>query len=184
MSRSHESTQLKRQLARLKRFTSRSTSLVSLYVPGTTAQINLALTNLKQELSVIGNVKSAQTRKSVKSALLKLQNKIGETKFPKNGLAFFCGEDNSTSKIECVVVEPPNPLQSRYKCEKFFLLHPLERMLVKGQLVGVVLFDGQSFVLGEVQDSRRDVFSQKSITVPNKHRRGGQSAARFGRLRV
>jgi peptide chain release factor subunit 1 len=178
-----DTTQLKRQLTKLERFASRSTSLISLYIPGTTAQINLALENIKHELSVTSNIKSKETGKCVKSALLKLKNRIRETKFPKTGLAFFCGVDPE-GKTECEVVVPPAPVRPLYKCEKFFILNQLEKMLDQGPLVGVVLFDGTSLVLGEVQDSRKTVFSNKTVHVPNKHRRGGQSANRYARQRV
>jgi len=151
--------------------------------PGSTAQINLALANIKHELSVASNVKSKETMKNVKAALLKLQNRLRETKFPETGLAFFCGVDPE-GKTECEVVVPPLAVQPLYKCEKFFILTQLEKMLIVGPLVGVVLFDGNALVLGEVQDGRKTIFTNKTVFVPNKHRRGGQSANRYARQRV
>jgi peptide subunit release factor 1 (eRF1) len=136
-----------------------------MYVPGTTAQINLALANLKQELSIIANVKSKGTMKSVKCALLKLQNKIRDSNFPQNGLAFFCGTDPS-GKVECEVVVPPLPVLSLYKCEKFFVLDQLEKMLIQGPLV-VVLFDGLFFFSFVCSFPREESCRLKTVTAPS-----------------
>lgn len=180
---SFDNSQLKLQVRRLQQFESNSTSLISLYVPGTQSQVNLALNNIKHELSVVSNVKSKETRRAVQDALKKLQNKLRTSKFPEQGLAFFAGMDPE-GKSECVVVVPPNPVRYFYKCEKNFIVKPLKNMLVQGPLVGVALFDGKSFVVGECQDSRRTIFSKNAVFVPKKHGRGGQSANRFARQRV
>jgi peptide chain release factor subunit 1 len=55
-------------------------------------------------------------------------------------------------------------------------------MYKTGKPVGVVVIDGCGFVLGVADGVRRVVHRRFLVDLPHKHRRGGQSAARFGRL--
>lgn len=174
---------LKAILKLLATFTSTSTCLISLYVPGTQGQVNVASETIKQELSLAANIKSKETRKAVKDALTKIQNAFRNASFPVNGLVFFAGT-SPAGKMECRVVKPPQPVVFSYRCDKQFIVHVLEAMLIQGPLIGVALFDGKSLVVGECQDARRTIFCKDSVRVPKKHGRGGQSANRFARQRV
>jgi peptide chain release factor subunit 1 len=51
-----------------------------------------------------------------------------------------------------------------------------------GKSVGVVVVDGGGCVIGVTNGVCRDVLRRIKVALPQKHSRGGQSAARFGRL--
>jgi len=177
--------ELKAKLKHLEQFASTQTSLISLYVPGSSAQINEATNKLTVETSQATNIKSKQTSKTVQRALRMLHGQIKtlRNKFPKTGLAFFAGV-SPEGKFECVVVEPLETIRSLYICDKQFVLDPLLKQLETGPRIGVAVFDTANLILGEIQNGREKKISSKTFMVPKKQGKGGQSAPRFQRQRV
>ena len=92
----------------------------------------------------------------------------------------------SQDKIKRVAytVEPPAPvLRKLYLCDARFHTEDLEATTVDHKSVGFVVIDGHGALLGTVTGERKEVLHQMIVTLPSKHRRGGQSAPRFARLR-
>eukprot|EP00055_Hartaetosiga_balthica_P013180 m.66481 g.66481 ORF g.66481 m.66481 type:complete len:361 (-) comp8189_c0_seq1:70-1152(-) len=78
-------------------------------------------------------------------------------------------------------------LHSLYLCDKTFHTEHLDRLAMfgplGGQRFGFLVMDGHGCLIGElVGDCRRVLFKLRD-SIPNKHSRGGQSAARYARLR-
>lgn len=176
---------LRSQLKYLKKFKSTQTDLISLYVPGSVAQINEASKQMTVETSQASNIKSKSTSKTVQKALKMLQGQVKNwrNKFPDTGLVFFTGE-NPDGKMECIVVKPVVTIQKLYKCDKEFVLVPLEEQLETGPTIGVAVFDTTNLIIGEIDNKRANITCSKTNWVPKKHAKGGQSAPRFQRQRV
>ena len=178
---------LKRLVKELNSYKGRHTELVTVYVPQG-YDLNKTINQLYQEQHTATNIKSSTNRKNVISALermiqhLKLFNST-----PPNGLAVFSGniaEREGDLDINVWSIEPPMPLKVRiYRCDKEFVLDPLENMISGGSEYGLVVMDKReaniAFLRGK---SIVPVYKLKS-TVPGKTKAGGQSAARYERLR-
>jgi len=115
---------------------------------------------------------------------------------PSNGVAVFCGlaalpqEGGGRSNERLLVVDLAEPLVQPipsliYKCDNRFHCHYLDGLLFDGDGAdyGFVVIDGHGTLFGHVKGKHRKVIRQISVDLPNKHRRGGQSANRFARLR-
>lgn len=57
-------------------------------------------------------------------------------------------------------------------------------MLQNSLPYGFVIIDGGGFIIAVVQGKEQRVLAKTSVQLPRKHNKGGQSAARFGRLRL
>lgn len=96
---------------------------------------------------------------------------------PPNGLAIYAGGG------ELAVLEPPVPLRrGTYVCGGAFAVEPLLALCEAGNPVGVIVIDGAGCIVGVADGVRRTVLRRMTVNLPHKHARGGQSAARFGRL--
>ncbi|MFW9990617.1 MAG: peptide chain release factor aRF-1 [Candidatus Odinarchaeota archaeon] len=177
---------LKTQLEELKNKRSQdgSTCLVSLYIPENKA-ISDFTSEITNELGTAANIKSKTTRKNVITALqivlgrLKL---LGQ-KSPTNGMVIFSGV-TTTGKPEVYVINPPNPVNRKlYVCDSFFHLEGLEEHLLEKAAYGMVTIDAGYATIAVVRGSRLEILKNLQSHVMKKHRAGGQSAARFGRLR-
>lgn len=178
---------LKRLIKELNKYKGRHTELVSVYVPQG-YDINKTINQLYQEQHTATNIKSSTNRKNVIAALermiqhLKLFNST-----PPNGLAVFSGniaEREGDLDVNVWSIEPPVPLKVRiYRCDKEFVLDPIENMITGGSEYGLVVMDKReaniAFLKGK---SIVPIYKLKS-TVPGKTKAGGQSAARYERLR-
>ena len=86
-----------------------------------------------------------------------------------------------------VMFEPPKKMEyGLYKCGPKFRLEPLYQLMERVDTFAVVVVDGNGITIGTIEspDGRnKKVLQNVSVTLPNSHRRGGQSAARFGRIR-
>jgi len=56
--------------------------------------------------------------------------------------------------------------------------------LEKDEKTGFIIIDGKGLLIGQLNGNRREILSKLSVNLPKKHGRGGQSAARFGRIRL
>ncbi|KAJ2832711.1 translation termination factor eRF1 [Coemansia furcata] len=69
-------------------------------------------------------------------------------------------------------------------CDNKFHVDALEELLENDSSFGFIVIDGNGCLFGQVTGNTRKVIRQFTVDLPKKHGRGGQSAARFGRLRM
>ena len=132
-------------------------------------------------------------RQSVQSAIRSTQQRLRlyNNKCPANGLAVFCGlatmdETNGKERLVIYDFEPLRPITSSfYRCDSSFHTEALRSFLVDegADPYGFIVIDGNGALFGLVQGSSREILYKFSVSLPNKHGRGGQSAKRFERLR-
>ena len=178
---------LKKFLKQLSGYRGRHTELVSVYIPAG-YDMNKIMTHLAEEQGTATNIKSTATRKNVINALEKMIQHlkiVGKT--PPNGLAVFAGnvsEREGKEDLQVWSVEPPAPLNVRiYRCDKEFVLEPLEKFLETREVYGILVMDRREATIGLLKGKSIEVLSSTSSNVPGKFKAGGQSAARFSRLR-
>lgn len=179
--------ELEEFVSELKRYKGRHTELITVYVPAGYSLINIAK-QLEQEKSTATNIKSKNTRKNVLDALERLTRQIKLIKKnPENGIALFAGNVSETEgqpDIEVFSIEPPSPLKTRlYRCDKEFVLEPLQEMLEVSEVYGLVVIDRKEATLGLLEGKHIKVFQHMTSGVPGKTEKGGQSAARYARIR-
>src|SRR3989338_1859850 len=134
---------------------------------------------------------------------------------PANGLAIFCGlvnpdnapglfsaqdssmvvdsssinESNDNSNVDlkklCVIIEPPNPIESNlYYCDDCFHVEQLRTQLhecTSGKTYGVIVITGTGTLYGTLRGSKSTILREFSHELPKKHSKGGQSRERFAR---
>ncbi|MFH1592485.1 MAG: peptide chain release factor aRF-1 [Candidatus Woesearchaeota archaeon] len=182
-----EKQKLRRFIRELKSFRGRHTELVSVYVPADYDLIKI-IQHLQQEQGTASNIKDARTRGNVIDSLEKLIRHLRLFKrTPPNGLAVFAGNASETdSKIDIKVwsIEPPEPLKTRlYRCDQTFMTDLLEDMTEVKESYGLIVMDKREATLGLLQGTLVKKLTHMTSGVPGKIRAGGQSAARFSRLR-
>ncbi|MFB6265508.1 MAG: peptide chain release factor aRF-1 [Candidatus Nanohaloarchaea archaeon] len=174
-------------LERLESIRGRNTELVSLYIPPDYDMAKI-IEFLTQEKSEAENIKSKQTRKNVQAALDKIQRRlkeVGET--PDNGVAIFAGnvsEQEGRPDIQMWEVVPPEPVGSRrYRCDKEFVLEPLEGLVIESDIYGLIVVDRSEAAIGYLKGNTLHVEQTLESNVPGKTKAGGQSQQRFERIR-
>lgn len=177
----------RRILEELRGKSGRGTQLISLYVPPGKAMADV-VNRLREEAGQAMNIKSKSTQDNVRSALESLIGRLKDVrKAPEMGLAMFCGAVNlgaDKTKMELHIVEPPEPVSIyKYHCDSRFFLEPLEAMLEEKRQFGLVVLDLREATIGVLRGKRIEPLRYLTSTVPGKIRKGGQSAARFARLR-
>jgi peptide chain release factor subunit 1 len=70
-----------------------------------------------------------------------------------------------------------------YRCSSQFELEPLRQMLEEKSVYGLLVLDRREAYWGFLRGNHIEPIGGVTSTVPGKQRKGGQSAARFGRLR-
>jgi len=178
---------LKKIVEELKEKKGRHTELISVYVPAG-FNLNEIGTLIAQEISLTQNVKSKTVRKNVISALTKIQQYLKlYKKTPPNGLAMFCGnvsENEGNADIRIWSVEPPNPIKIKlYWCDQKFELEPLEEMMKEKDVYGLFVVDKREANFGILRGKKIIPKQNLESIVPGKTKAGGQSSARFGRVR-
>lgn len=173
----------KKHLDELRGARGEGTSLITVLIPPG-KHLYDARAYLAAEAAKADNIKSNVVRKNVKDALSSILSTLntlppqgGET-----GVALLFGVVGGVLMKE--VVYPPSPIPYfAYRCGSVFFLEPLYAMTRSDDSYGVVVLDLNEASIGIVTGTAvRTVWSEVS-GVPNKHKRGGQSAARFERLR-
>jgi peptide chain release factor subunit 1 len=114
-------------------------------------------------------------------------------KTPENGLAIFCGlvtqsnNEKDNMKKMTVVVEPTIPLKrGLYYCDSRFHVEDLLDQLDEHEnanTFGFVIVNGNGALFGTLKGTRHKVLYEKTIILPKKHGKGGQSRERFARNR-
>ncbi|MCX6695932.1 MAG: peptide chain release factor 1, partial [Candidatus Altiarchaeota archaeon] len=130
---SHDEYKLKKIIRELKGKRGRHTELISIYVPAG-YDLNNIVSQVASEQGTATNIKSTSTRNNVVDALERtLQHLRLFKSTPKNGLIVFCGniaEREGVQDIKVWSIEPPEPITTRlYRCDKEFILEPLEQMV-------------------------------------------------------
>ena len=88
------------------------------------------------------------------------------------------------SDLECTIIDPPEPLNLyMYRCSSNFELEPLKQMLEEKVVYGLLVLDRREAYWGFLRGNRIEPIGGVTSTVPGKQRKGGQSSARFQRLR-
>ena len=179
---------MKKHLIRLTNIEGNGTSLVTLCI-ASGSQISLTQKMLTTELGTATNIKSRVNRQSVITAIKSAQHKLKMYKeTPKNGLALFCGmviDMEGKEKMWSEVIEPPKPLtRGLYMCDNRFHTSLLEDMLQDAPMYGFIVIDGNGCLFATVQGDQKKIIGKFNVDLPKKHGRGGQSAQRFGRIRL
>lgn len=178
--------ELSEVIEELEGFRGRQTELISVYV-SSGYDVNSVQKQLEAEKSTAKNIKSTSTRKNVGDALDKIVRHLKEYKqTPENGLAVFCGNVSQVEgqdDLRLWAIEPPEKLNTRlYRCDKEFVLEPLQDQLVAGEVYGLVLMDRKEATVGSLEGKRIEVIQKMTSGIPSKVRAGGQSSQRFHRI--
>ncbi len=179
--------EFKKALEKLELQQGDGTELITIYIPPD-KQIYDVTNQLKDEFGQCANIKSKQTRTNVQSAISSILSRLKYYKRPpQHGLAIFCGTVKlygDRTDLQCTIVEPPEPLNLyMYRCSSNFELEPLKQMLEEKSIYGLLVLDRREAYWGFLRGNRIEPIGGATSTVPGKTRKGGQSAARFGRLR-
>jgi len=178
---------LRKFVKELTGYRGRHTELVTVYVPAGYELVKITQ-HLAQEQGTATNIKSTSTRKNVQDALEKMIQHLKLYKrTPKNGLLAFSGnvaEREGQSDVKVWTVEPPVPVDRRlYRCDKTFVLDFLEEIVSHQEVYGLVVLDRRDAQLALLKGKTIVPLMKTHSGVPGKMRAGGQSAARFARLR-
>jgi peptide chain release factor subunit 1 len=179
--------EFKKTLEKLQSQQGDGTELITLYIPPD-KQIFDVTNQLKDEFGQCANIKSKQTKTNVQSAISSILSRLKYYKRPPaSGLAVFCGTVKTfgdRTDLQCTIIEPPEPLNLyMYRCSSNFELEPLLQMLEEKYVYGLLVLDKREAYWGFLRGNRIEPVGGANSTVPGKMRKGGQSAARFGRLR-
>ncbi len=177
---------LKKLIKELESYKGRHTEFVTVYIPAG-YEITKIIQQIQEEQGTATNIKSASTRKNVIDALERMVQHLRLFKrTPENGLAVFSGNVAPEGKQDFKVwsLEPPVAVQTKlYRCDKDFILDPLRGMLEIKEIYGLVLIDRREGIIAVLKGKSVIVLAKHTSNVPGKMRAGGQSAARFGRIR-
>ena len=162
------------------------TELISIYVPPDYS-ITDEIGKLKEEHGQAGNIKSKSTKLNVQSAIDRIIQYLRLYKTPpKNGLAVFAGNISniqSNPDVELFSIEPPQPIKANmYRCDSSFLLEPLEAMMEAKDAYGILVMDGREALVAILKGTNVTVEKKVRSLAHQKMSKGGQSAARFGRI--
>ncbi len=179
--------ELKKFIKKLEVFRRQHTELITVYIP-TGYDINKIINHLKQEQGTASNIKSTTTRKNVIDGLERMVQHLRLfKKTPEHGLVVFSGnvsEREGQIDLKVWSMEPPVPLKTRiYRCDKQFVLDLLRDMLDTKEVYGLVVLDRRDANIALLKGKTIIPLVKTHSQVPGKFRAGGQSAARFARIR-
>lgn len=164
------------------------TSVITLLIPPGSS-INTTKKMLNNELGTAKNIKSHNNQLKVLSAIntcLDLIKPLHKT--PRNGLVICVGEivdENGKNSKKSWMFEPIKELnKSLYRCDNKFHLEGLSYMLQDDKIYGLIVVDGNGTVFGKITSNSSEIVHKITVDLPKKMSKGGQSAGRFGRLRL
>lgn len=177
---------MKKIIKQLESVRGEGTSLVTLYIkPG--GDVSQARKKLIEELGTASNIKSRVNRLSVESAIVSVEKHLVsyiKSSLP-NGLVIFSGENVDNKKKLLISFEPFRPINiSFYKCDSRFHCDALHSLMSHEEKLGFIILDGNGCMFATLSGTTKNILHQFSVDLPKKHGRGGQSSARFGRIRV
>jgi len=161
--------------------------LITLYIPHD-KPISDVKDYLKEEYSRSETIRDAEDRRQIQSALSSILSYLKNyDELPGNGLAIFCGaisEEETGTDYSCTIIEPPEPLTLYlYRRSTKFELEPLRQMLEGKNVYGLLVLDLGEAWWGFLRGDRIETAGKSTSGIPDKQRKGGQSSARFQRLR-
>jgi peptide chain release factor subunit 1 len=170
----------------LKQHKGRHTELISVYI-SEGYDVNSVQKQLEAEKSTAKNIKSTATRKNVTEALEKIIRYLKSLKkTPENGIGIFAGNISKVEgqdDLQIWTVEPPQPIKIRlYRCDKEFVLDPLEQQLEVDEIFGLLVMDRKEATIGMLEGKRIELLQKMTSGIPSKVRAGGQSSQRFHRI--
>lgn len=179
--------EFRRKIEELRQKHGRGTELISVYIPHD-KQIPDVTSQLRDERGQAANIKGKSTRLNVQSALDSILSRLKNVKkAPEAGVVIFCGAvdvGGDKTSMEIYIVEPIEPIAYyKYHCDSEFFLEPLEDMLTEKRTYGLLVLDRREATVGLLKGKRTEYMRRMTSTVPGKQRKGGQSSARFQRLR-
>ncbi|MEM1535113.1 MAG: peptide chain release factor aRF-1 [Candidatus Pacearchaeota archaeon] len=178
----------KKLVEELQGYRGRHTELISVYIAAG-SNIYAIANQLEYEKSMAENIKSKTTRQNVIAAIEMILRQLKfYKKTPENGLAIFAGNvsrEEGKPDLRVWAIEPPFPLSTKlYHCDQNFFLEPLKEMLEqRKERIGLLVIDKKEATLGLLEGKNIKRLLYLSSGIPSKIRAGGQSAARFERLR-
>ncbi|MFH1391778.1 MAG: peptide chain release factor aRF-1 [Candidatus Diapherotrites archaeon] len=178
----------KKKVKKLSGYSGRGTELITVYIPSNTNRGSV-MDQLTEEISQSSNIKSPSTRKNVQGALRKIINFLKQIDFkiPKNGLVVFAGNISETegrTEIKLFTIRPVKELKTkRYWCDSSFHLKPLLDMLKPNNIYGLLTIDKNEATIASLVGKRYEIIGHFTSGYSGKMKAGGQSAARFERLR-
>jgi len=163
------------------------TSMISLIISHKDA-ISKYTKLLTEEVGAASNIKSRVNRLSVLAAISSAQQKLKlYNKTPKNGLIIFCGLAliNGKEKKINIDFEPYKPVTSSlYVCDDMFHTESLTALTEANEIYGFIIMDGNGCMFATLSGDNKTVLQEFTVTLPNKHNKGGQSSVRFERLHM
>src|SRR3989338_6615920 len=173
-----EKFKLKKLVKELEAIKGRHTELVTVYIPAGYS-FNDIITMLRTEESTAENIKAKSVKKNVTSAIDKIiRNLQLYKKYPKNGVAIFCGniaEKEGETDIKFWAIEPPEELNVKlYWCSQRFDLRPLIEMIEEKEIYGIICMDRQEADIALVSGKKIKSLVHMESIVPGKTRAGGQ----------
>lgn len=184
---SNKKYELQRRIEELEDLKGEGTELVTIYIPPD-KNLHDLMDRLRSEYDQASNIKSKSTRKNVQSALDVLMGKLKHFKNPpEEGMIMMAGvvtKDGDKSEMKSLILELPEKIQSfRYHCDSNFLVEPLREIVEEKEKFGLIVLDRREATIGILKGNNISVLNHLSSNVPGKTKAGGQSQARFERLR-
>ncbi len=178
--------ELREFIESMKNYRGRATELITVYIP-VEYDINAVQRQLEAEKSTAKNIKSTSTRKNVSESLDKIVRTLKEYKVtPPRGMVLFAGNISpieGQSDVQIWEIEPPEEIRIRlYRCDKEFVLEPLESMTEVDEIYALLVMDRKEATIGQLSGKRIELIQNMSSGIPSKVRAGGQSSQRFHRI--
>lgn len=178
---------LKRFIKELESIRGRHTELISVYVPAGYEIIKI-IQHLQQEQGTAENIKDKNTRLHVIDSLERAIRHLRlYKKTPDHGLAVFAGNiaaQEGKTDLKVWSIEPPDPITTRlYRCDQTFVLDILKEQLEHKEVYGLIVIDNREATIGLLKGTAVIELNNMTSGVPGKIKSGGQSQARFARLR-
>ena len=182
-----EKVKLRQMLKALKKVEGTATDLIT-YSASPKTHPAAMRKFIKKEIAEAGNIKSRSNRARVTESLrMVAQSLIRYDQTPKNGLIIFSGADvkmHGKREKLLIKIEPKNgEAVSFYRCDRRFHTEEVIATARDENVYGFIVIDGKGALFGLLENSARKVLGEMKVHLPNKHSRGGQSAARFERNR-
>jgi len=170
--------ELKEFIESMKDHKGRATELITVYIPAG-YDVNAVQRQLEAEKSTAKNIKSTSTRKNVSDSLDRIVRVLKDYKVtPPRGMAIFAGDVSqveSQSDIQSWEISPPEDIKVRlYRCDKEFVLEPLESMTEVSEIYGLLVMDRKEATIGRLIGKSIEVLQKMTSGVPSKVRAGGQ----------
>lgn len=179
--------ELESTIEELESYRGRHTELITVLIPAG-ATLTQTTKQLEDEKGTATNIKSTSTRKNVIASLDRAARKLKEIgRTPPNGLAVYAGNvtlADGRESLEVWAIEPPKKLKIKiYRCDQTFVVEPLKEMLETDECYGLVIIERNEASIGMLDGKHIKLLQHMTSGIPGKTKCGGQSAARFSRIR-